>query len=112
VVADGRIASVNGAGPSEGGSLCLDTAGDAIAVGRQWTVRVFILREAGVVERGQFKFVSSPPLPGKGESFEVSGRVYEVAYRRFRFCTFEGATEITVDLYVLGLESFDRGESE
>jgi hypothetical protein len=112
VVADGRIAALNGDGPSERESLRLDTVGDAIAVSSEWTVRVFVLREAGVVERCQFKFVSSPPLPGKGESFEVSGRVYEVAYRRFRFCTFEGATEITVDLYVLGLESFDRGESE
>jgi hypothetical protein len=29
-----------------------------------------------------------------------------------KFCTFEGATKITVDLYVLGREAFDGGESE
>lgn len=82
----------------------VETDGNTI---REWTVRVFVLREAQEPEeRCNFTAVSSVPVPQKGESIEISGRHYGVGYRKFRFCSCEGAMQIAVDLYVVGEESY------
>jgi hypothetical protein len=111
-VEDGqRTATADGSGDRE--SPHFDTNRDVFTVRREWSVRVFVLRDtAGPEERGRFTFISSPLLPGKGEAIELSGRPYEVAYRKFKLCSFEGAAQIVVDLYVLGRESFGGGELE
>lgn len=111
IVPNGRI-TVGNDKSGEGETLPFDT-NRGFTVRREWIVRVFVLRDAKDPEaRGQFTFLSSPSLPEKGESIEVSGRRYEVAYRKFSFCSSEGATKIAVDLYVIGHESFGGGEPQ